>query len=864
MIRCSKCGTLNRDASRFCNECGNTLQRTQVRCPMCGTMNPVGNVFCDRCNARLTPLQGVVPGEEPIAPSEDTITGVRGISLPARASTDVQTDPTKEEIPDWLHSLLEDSSDTTAQPNVVPSSPTDLPDWLGDANEEPAAPPEITLAAADEFPDWLSDIGSEEPAAPPKITSAAADEFPDWLSDMGSEEPAAPSEITSAAADEFPDWLSDMGSEEPAAPPEIAPAAADEFPDWLSDMGSEEPAAPPEIAPAAADEFPDWLSDMGSEELAAPPEITPAAADEFPDWLSGMGIEEPIAPPEAAPAAVFETSDKLDDWLSSLSGVTSAPDDTVQEPTERSSGWLSNLDTQQVPDLSDQAVEQMPEWLRDAAIKRRGTGPLTPPTPAFLADEADDDSPPPDTLPRKSAPARTLPKAPQPESTSSKKKPSVDSATEALPAESVPPGALPEWLRELTPTSEDAPVPQRPSVPLEQGALPSWVAELRPSGTPGLPEIGDGVPPLVEGLEPGELPEWVQEMRPTVAGGSGLSLEEALQSTIAETEGPLVGLKRIIPAAPVVDIPQAYQPRPQATIPESVLDRAQVWQNLLERPRGAERPVALPRSQPGWSEVVTRVFIVLMLMATLAAAFVFIPTGIGSVPLGQPPAQAGIPPLVRTIAALPQGARVVVAFEYGVAESDEMHPLAQPLLNHLLEREVQLKAVSTLPEGTGIAYALLTEAVAYHTSVTDILTNTLTTTLIITESLSYLPGDSSGIAHYLTTAPDFDLLIVVAARPERLRWWVEQNTLLNTPHPTLAVLSAATGPFMTPYLESQSVAGWLVGYPGAAAYAQARGIAPDEMAVRKLDALMLSHYIAAGLILLGMLYSLFAGSHKRG
>ncbi|MBO9371341.1 MAG: zinc ribbon domain-containing protein, partial [Chloroflexi bacterium] len=55
MIYCPKCGTANRQGSKFCNECGGPLPTTGLRCPMCGAMNPTGNLFCDRCHTRLIP-----------------------------------------------------------------------------------------------------------------------------------------------------------------------------------------------------------------------------------------------------------------------------------------------------------------------------------------------------------------------------------------------------------------------------------------------------------------------------------------------------------------------------------------------------------------------------------------------------------------------------------------------------------------------------------------------------------------------------------------------------------------------------------------------------------------------------------------
>jgi len=55
MIYCPKCGTANRDGSKFCNDCGARLPPpgTGALCPECGTFNPVTTLFCQKCGARV-------------------------------------------------------------------------------------------------------------------------------------------------------------------------------------------------------------------------------------------------------------------------------------------------------------------------------------------------------------------------------------------------------------------------------------------------------------------------------------------------------------------------------------------------------------------------------------------------------------------------------------------------------------------------------------------------------------------------------------------------------------------------------------------------------------------------------------------
>src|SRR6516162_4988211 len=54
-VRCSKCGTEDRQNARFCDGCGSGLQ---PQCASCGTLNRLEAKFCDGCGA---PLIGVKP-----------------------------------------------------------------------------------------------------------------------------------------------------------------------------------------------------------------------------------------------------------------------------------------------------------------------------------------------------------------------------------------------------------------------------------------------------------------------------------------------------------------------------------------------------------------------------------------------------------------------------------------------------------------------------------------------------------------------------------------------------------------------------------------------------------------------------------
>src|SRR5215831_19130176 len=50
-MRCSKCGTDNREGRKFCAECGETLDS---KCPRCGATNESREKFCGECGGVLS------------------------------------------------------------------------------------------------------------------------------------------------------------------------------------------------------------------------------------------------------------------------------------------------------------------------------------------------------------------------------------------------------------------------------------------------------------------------------------------------------------------------------------------------------------------------------------------------------------------------------------------------------------------------------------------------------------------------------------------------------------------------------------------------------------------------------------------
>jgi hypothetical protein len=335
-----------------------------------------------------------------------------------------------------------------------------------------------------------------------------------------------------------------------------------------------------------------------------------------------------------------------------------------------------------------------------------------------------------------------------------------------------------------------------------------------------------------------------------------------------------------------MDVPSEFQPSLRPTIPQNVIEQARLWQELLKQPRGTERIIKRPRVRSGWRGTVSRLVVtgVLLIAVFIAIALVSQDQLISQVPQ-RPPQSAGVQMLSDAIDALQPGDKVIVAVEYGASQATEMNYIANAIFSHLQDRNVQVILASTQPEGVGLAEHLAaTTGIARapnfnglsSSAELPLLTSTLnisptesvTASLAVTRELvsdsslersrtHYLPGSASGVLDLLQSTTDADMLLVFAASPERLRWWIEQNTLVNA-LPVGIGVSASTMPLIAPYLETRETKGWIVGLADVVAYHESRGLRFDHFN-GKLDALMLTHWAAVGLLILGGIYSLIAG-----
>ncbi len=797
-----------------------------IYCPKCGTANEEGSRLCSKCGG-LLPHTGVrCPECSAMNPTGNVFCdycGTRLVPLPA----ELRERPSAEE----------DGEERAPQASFKGLSLPTIPLEEAIPSPEPSSPAEES--------GWLSQL---------RATVAEEEAEEGAITPLEDQEPV-----------EIPDWLRELDTTAPPAPtveevplPEEAPAEEAGVPDWLRALDTEDT----ETAPAPP-----------SEETP-PPEAVPPEEAEAPDWLRALGIEAPPTLPieQAPPSAEPPEGVGVPDWLSELD-VTAPPAPPIEEAP---------------PPAEPREGIGVPDWLGELEAE----APSVPPAEEVLPEEVEEAEPPQ-----------------QPEMGAV-----LDSYAE-IPSEE---GAIPEWLRELEaeapsaaptpPPPEEAGIPQwllepeadlaaervsegpdtgaaapvftlgEGELPIEPGEIPDWLVPMRPEGAAVQPPLAPRQPfpqpaPLVEErLAPAEIPEWLEALRPRPEVGP---IEEPL-----ETEGLLEGLRGTLPASPLIEAMGKVEAAAVVTASAATIARAELLQELLSRPVAAPRRGERERKRTtSWT--IQRILVNLLLLAAILAPIL---AEIGGFQLFANEALLPAPGFSEDAQRvyneiqeqIQSGTSVLVAFEYGPSEADEVDRVAEPLLLHLLGRGAQLIVVSTQPEGPVLAERLGSDLVAH-----GLLAEEEWAAQVI--NLGYLPGQAMGIQSVLTdltgrseywsgvstaeiaalegisSAEDVALIVVLAGQSTNLQAWVEQTSVLNRRPPLVAGISVRAAPLSRPYLEAEGqLRGVVTGLVEAASY-EARIESGSGRATRYLESLTLAHLVVAGLMATGAVIFMFRG-----
>lgn len=902
MIHCPRCGAANPDDGKLCSVCGQPLPAPtagRMKCPRCGAENDSGAVFCDECGARLT-------SASPIPESEPTQrVPIKGLSLPkkqtgglAPSSLPDASGDIPEEVPPWLQKLLltyglvkpeEEEEplslqDRVAEPGREPepaplaeAKPEDLLAVPREPGEKPV-PVEPEELEEPEFADWLQALrsegeGWEQEAEEAKETEEIAPplaevEVSDWLRSLREPEAkvaAEPSDATGLELEEeeLPDWLRDLGesgAEAEEIPPlveELPLAEEEELPDWLRDLG--EPGAEAGEIPSLVEEPPPAEIPVDEEELPVvevPPAVefpeSPVASvangEELPEWLAelrGGEFEEEtiVSPVETTPAPEVPTfaepegeempeedeEIEIPEWLQEIKGMEPVLTEDVPGEEAAPPDWLTQ------PTMPDVTIEEgevrVPDWLQ---------GPVPADSEVTIEDK---DTAPPDWLQEMGAPVlppTEIEEEPAAESPSRLEEPQP--STEVPVGEKVPPFTS-EGLEEFAEIPESR-APEGPPV-LEEPLAP--------------PEEPVAGAEEAEGLARADIPDWLLALRPRESGEETVGEQE-----IAELSGPLAGIKGVLSVEPIISLP--HLTRPKAVAVEAPPISGDLFAEIVAQPPVST--VAVPRRARARFVVgVQRVLIYLLLLAA-----VVVPILIGPIygPADAKELQAGAESFYAFLRELPADSVVVVAFDYNPATAAELSLQARAIVDHLMRRGVRIMAISLYPEGAALAGDVLYELAeewGYIYGQDHI-------------HLGYLPNQPASVRRFLDVGPagegqsdyrdgqpvsqsaiaqgvndlsSVSLVVELAGDESTLRTWVEQITA-RTGVPVVAGVSAATAPYVQPYLDSGQLQALLVGLPGAAEYEAQAG--RKGKAIDSLGSQVAAQAVIVLLILLGNLVHL--------
>lgn len=829
-----------------------------LRCPNCGRDNPDFLDTCQFCQTPLKPESTLHTGDSPVKKDTGELEPI---------------------LPQWLRDMRqqaresaeEDAAASAAQPKVRNEPPdllaglasqtrdedNDVPDWLASINPSPKIKPEEP-PASDSPADFFSQFNKSTPEpAPPQAEEPA----PSWMSG------AAESPRVEEEKDELSEWFSKAAAEpdevveieqEPSSGgmdmptfkiKEPEPPKEEEDLGWLRSLeatshqpggqtptpesefarGGDEPAQPT----SEGGEDLSWLNELGGLPASAPAESTPSSAPviepDLPEqghasaaqsdlsWLDQLGSFDPTAAQEPEPAA--PASQETPDWLN----LPDVPAQKFEEKPAEDLSWMQSFgEKEDVASAEEKASQFSP----------RRTGPLD-------AGSAEDSMP--DWL---------------------------KSATEepSMP----PPGALSEWFRETDASASDEPLLSQPQPGAPQNVdsilsddLPDWFS----SPEPGEEEKPASAVPSGDSLAPVDLPAWVQAMRPVES-----IVEEApsVESQPTEREGPLAGLRGVIPSAP---IGSALRPKPvslKLQASDEQLAGAVILEQILAGETNPKPLVTTPlvASQRVLRWMLSGLFIIVL------GAMIFLGTQSMPVSASLP---AHVSSVSSTVANIPPGSSVLVVIDYEPALAGELEAVSGPMLDQLaLLVRPRLSFVATSPNSSALVERLL-----INTRLSLPQPNGLDYKLGADYfNLGYLPGGASGVVEFVESPvsalpsagvgsfSEYAAVIVLTDHSESARVWVEQLDARKQIDPSLAnqpllvAASAQAGPLLQPYVSSRQIAGMVNGISDAARYEFVNNSRPG-IARRYWDSFGVGLLMAIVIITIGSLWSVVAGIRAR-
>lgn len=778
--------------------------------------------------------------------------------------------PSNRDIPDWLRDNMADEDRGRSDQSPPSSSgvgPADVPSWLtGDYDDEPEMEdehPSIARPALDrDLPDWLTGQGAGQEQS----------EDESWLrrvrESRGTDE-LVEDEPAMAGGDHLPDWLSDVPHDEQSEQVE-----ASNLPDWMLD--DEE-----EVAFTAAPSSSDQAREIEAMFGGAPSD-DPFAADDDDvfnllgslsnDAQDGGDYDDPLA-------ALLEDADGDFDLLGELDSVPSddsisrdldalfalhdEPEQVAEEPEAVSAGPLDDffaglLEDEQPPVQADSPVDR--DFMADAFADME----FDSPDDFDFGTEEDEE---------------TVSQGADDYDWSE----TGDSGLFGQPA-AAPVAQPPQntddmsWLRDIGSSRDDdfGLDDLELEAETEEGDLDSYLDSLQMDMPTYDPDRALAMPPQdidfdslftdsafadigtqeeADAQKEKDRRDEAEIRRPDFLSGVTVGEVSAASIVRGQQDRPLEelsdrlmalreeGIEMNVPTSGVLD-PIVTDLLPSDGIAEAIIPigvpgisekialtpeqrkRADMLRTVAALTEGEMQ--ATPARRPA------RLKIGRLIVAVLVAAAVALPF----FPAFQSLRIGTLPPLrfieltlaqsaFEQINAIPEGALVLVAAEYGPTTSAELDGMTEAILRHILLRGARPVIVSGNAVGLLRADTIMSRVGAGLTRNTDYyigryIVGDTVGLRAFSENISELvkvdrEGNPTGLT--ITSLDNFALIITIAEQSDGVRGWAEQIAPL-TSTPLVFAVSQSAAPLALPYAEGNraDVAGLLVGYRDSYTY----------------------------------------------
>jgi hypothetical protein len=346
-------------------------------------------------------------------------------------------------------------------------------------------------------------------------------------------------------------------------------------------------------------------------------------------------------------------------------------------------------------------------------------------------------------------------------------------------------------------------------------------------------------------------PSWLRE----TGSEESNSIELLGIEDTVEERGKLAGLRGAIQVMPLIAAPLATTPKTDYTISKEQQQQISILEGLVDAESVIEDSVAV-QSQPSQSVRMRVVLGSALLILILVGLIVPSSTDLLSGAAVRPPNDAAEDMYLEINNS--SGTPILVAFDYTPAMAGELDPIANALLEQMVENKSPVFTISQSAAGSEVA-AIVSEQV-----------NGLEWT-----QLGFLPGEAVGLRSFSECLRDsaqcdsifgqdlsdeiqqslaeVTLIVLLTSDRDSLVAWLEQVGTQIEDSGIVAGVTQALGPVIIPYLASGQLEGALDGYLALVAYERYL-LSSDTQSNNNITGLTLALWFGVATLIAGTIY----------